>query len=75
MTEGRGVEPGARLLRERPAQAGHLERFRRLGVGRITFDPLLQAALTEATRGMLGRQALIARRPSTRRVGGGGRCL
>jgi 2-methylisocitrate lyase-like PEP mutase family enzyme len=30
-----------------------LERFRRLGVRRITFGPLLQAALTEATRGML----------------------
>jgi 2-methylisocitrate lyase-like PEP mutase family enzyme len=30
-----------------------LERFRRLGVGRITFGPLLQAALTDATRSML----------------------
>ncbi len=30
-----------------------LERFRRLGVGRITFGPLLQAALTDATQDML----------------------
>jgi 2-methylisocitrate lyase-like PEP mutase family enzyme len=30
-----------------------LERFRRLGVGRITFGPLLQAALTDATQEML----------------------
>ncbi|MEU6060382.1 isocitrate lyase/phosphoenolpyruvate mutase family protein [Streptomyces sp. NPDC047097] len=31
-----------------------LERFRRLGVGRITYGPLLQLALTEAMKGMLG---------------------
>ncbi|MDA0184968.1 isocitrate lyase/phosphoenolpyruvate mutase family protein [Solirubrobacter phytolaccae] len=31
----------------------NLERFQRLGVGRITFGPLLQAALTDATRSML----------------------
>lgn len=30
-----------------------LERFRRLGVGRVTFGPLLQAALTDATHDML----------------------
>ena len=30
-----------------------LERFRGLGVGRITFGPLLQAALTDATREMI----------------------
>ncbi|MDA0167559.1 isocitrate lyase/phosphoenolpyruvate mutase family protein [Solirubrobacter taibaiensis] len=30
-----------------------LERFRRLGVGRITFGPLLQMALTDATREMI----------------------
>ena len=32
-----------------------LDRFTRLGVGRITFGPLLQAALTDATKDMLGR--------------------
>ncbi|GAA3042791.1 isocitrate lyase/phosphoenolpyruvate mutase family protein [Kitasatospora albolonga] len=31
-----------------------IERFRRLGVGRITYGPLLQLALTDAMRGMLG---------------------
>jgi len=32
-----------------------LDRFTRLGVGRITFGPLLQAALTDATNDMLAR--------------------
>ncbi|MFE9686597.1 isocitrate lyase/phosphoenolpyruvate mutase family protein [Streptomyces sp. NPDC006285] len=32
-----------------------LERFRRLGVGRITYGPLLQMALTDAMKDMLGR--------------------
>lgn len=32
-----------------------LERFRRLGVGRITFGPLLQRALTDAAQDMLAR--------------------
>ncbi|MFJ4970543.1 isocitrate lyase/phosphoenolpyruvate mutase family protein [Streptomyces sp. NPDC088755] len=31
-----------------------LERFRRLGVGRITYGPLLQLAMTDAMKGMLG---------------------
>ncbi|MEU6484140.1 isocitrate lyase/phosphoenolpyruvate mutase family protein [Streptomyces sp. NPDC046887] len=31
-----------------------LERFRRLGVGRITYGPLLQLALADAMKGMLG---------------------
>lgn len=31
-----------------------LERFRRLGVGRITYGPLLQMALTDAMKDMLG---------------------
>ncbi|MFC9178284.1 isocitrate lyase/phosphoenolpyruvate mutase family protein [Streptomyces sp. NPDC057107] len=31
-----------------------LERFRRLGVGRITYGPLLQLALTDAMKDMLG---------------------
>ncbi|MFF7361746.1 isocitrate lyase/phosphoenolpyruvate mutase family protein [Streptomyces sp. NPDC008125] len=31
-----------------------LERFRRLGVGRITYGPLLQFAMTDAMKGMLG---------------------
>jgi 2-methylisocitrate lyase-like PEP mutase family enzyme len=31
-----------------------LERFRRLGVGRITYGPLLQLALTDSMRDMLG---------------------
>lgn len=31
-----------------------LDRFTRLGVGRITFGPLLQAALTDAMQNMLG---------------------
>jgi 2-methylisocitrate lyase-like PEP mutase family enzyme len=30
-----------------------LERFRRLGVGRITYGPLLQLAMTDAMKGML----------------------
>jgi 2-methylisocitrate lyase-like PEP mutase family enzyme len=30
-----------------------LERFRRLGVGRITYGPLLQFALTDSMRDML----------------------
>ncbi|WP_413755253.1 isocitrate lyase/PEP mutase family protein [Streptomyces sp. MMBL 11-3] len=32
-----------------------LERFRRLGVGRITYGPLLQMALTDTMKDMLGR--------------------
>ncbi len=31
-----------------------LARFARLGVGRITYGPLLQAALTEAMKDMIG---------------------
>lgn len=31
-----------------------LDRFRRLGVGRITYGPLLQIALTDAMRNMIG---------------------
>lgn len=31
-----------------------IERFRRLGVGRITYGPLLQFAMTDAMRDMLG---------------------
>lgn len=31
-----------------------LERFRRLGVGRITYGPLLQLAMTDAMKDMLG---------------------
>ncbi|MFL3870624.1 isocitrate lyase/phosphoenolpyruvate mutase family protein [Streptomyces griseobrunneus] len=31
-----------------------LERFRRLGVGRVTYGPLLQLALTDAMKDMLG---------------------
>ncbi|WP_420037199.1 isocitrate lyase/PEP mutase family protein [Streptomyces sp. cg28] len=31
-----------------------LDRFRRLGVGRITYGPLLQAAMTDAMKDMLG---------------------
>ncbi|MCZ4122780.1 isocitrate lyase/PEP mutase family protein [Streptomyces sp. H39-S7] len=31
-----------------------LERFRRLGVGRITYGPLLQFAMADAMKGMLG---------------------
>ncbi|MER6393786.1 isocitrate lyase/phosphoenolpyruvate mutase family protein [Streptomyces sp. NPDC001523] len=34
-----------------------LERFRRLGVGRITYGPLLQFAMTDAMKEMLGRWA------------------